>query len=259
MIFLGKAVFPKLEGLDIGIFRLGGPGIGNHLFTMYRGFSISKRLLVKYLIPNLMQLKLGPFLRFEDDKRIYSDLWFFDLKRIFHFGPKTLVVTSKSTNFKRLNIRHINDFKQFLIDKYQILVNPSYKFKVGVHFRTTDFIVSGTDTDTGTGLVNVRTPSEWFLRQLSALNPDASVVLFTDDKSNLELFKGVHNIEVDNSRNALEAIVNLSECEIILGSRSTFSLWAVVLGSGYFKFSPEFVWEDYFADRHVSCFQERVL
>jgi hypothetical protein len=62
---------PKFDGVDCSFFRLGGPGLGNLLFPWARAHLMQHKFGGKVLRPVWGQIKLGPILRNEPDKRSY--------------------------------------------------------------------------------------------------------------------------------------------------------------------------------------------
>lgn len=71
-----KYIYPKLSDRDVGLFRLGGAGLGNILFTYARAMVYTKKHEDCVLIwPTWPSVKLGPILRHEMDKRFYNDLF----------------------------------------------------------------------------------------------------------------------------------------------------------------------------------------
>ena len=67
--------YPLLSKYDFLLFRLHGAGLANHLFPMYRAFQKSKETNGVFLFPTMVQLKIGTFIRREQDKRIYFSLF----------------------------------------------------------------------------------------------------------------------------------------------------------------------------------------
>ena len=68
-------VFPKFsQGDHFGI-RLGGPGLGNLLFPFARAIIYSNKNNIPLINPTWPNIKVGPVLRNERDKRFYIDLF----------------------------------------------------------------------------------------------------------------------------------------------------------------------------------------
>ena len=69
-------IYPKLSEPDMNLFRLGGAGLGNILFTYARAVVYAaKNERIKIIWPTWPSIKLGPILRNEKDKRFYADLF----------------------------------------------------------------------------------------------------------------------------------------------------------------------------------------
>ena len=67
--------YPSLSKHDFLFFRLHGAGLANHLFPMYRAFQKSRQTNGIFLFPTMTQVKIGPIIRREQDKRIYFNLF----------------------------------------------------------------------------------------------------------------------------------------------------------------------------------------
>lgn len=66
-------IYPKLSEKDCMLFRLGGAGLGNILFTYARAvIYVQKHENAEMIWPTWFSFKLGPILRHESDKRFYN-------------------------------------------------------------------------------------------------------------------------------------------------------------------------------------------
>ena len=70
-----KYVYPKFDGIDLFIFRIGGSGLGNLLFPFFRALVHAKNNNLKIISPTFRSIKLGPYLRGENQKRSYNYIY----------------------------------------------------------------------------------------------------------------------------------------------------------------------------------------
>lgn len=92
-----RYLYPKLSKKDLFLFRLGGAGLGNILFTYSRAVVCSQKLPdCKFVWPTWPSLKLGTIIRNEKDKRFYNDLftnhsdYISGLKKYISYQPKSI-------------------------------------------------------------------------------------------------------------------------------------------------------------------------
>ncbi|ATE66188.1 hypothetical protein [Rhizorhabdus dicambivorans] len=242
---LHKAV---LSALDFGVVRSPGSDFGNLLFPIARSLIGQATMGGTLVYPTMRQIKIGTYLRREPDKRTYGGIvrgrsmadwriWiesmarrqvdedavaaddvtitYTGLKKFFHdlVGYEALISNWISTN---------------RIDK----AGDRMPIDIGLHIRRGDF----TENKTGSAGQSMQIPTHWyrqaFLHARDLLKIDRPrVVLFTDgDPARLASELNIENVEVDAADDALSSILNLSRARVIVGSRSTFSKWAVFLG-----------------------------
>ena len=103
------------------------------------------------------------------------------------------------------------------------------KFRIGVHLRGTDF--SNVPSDG----FSYRLPCTFFENAIVhavrlAAGRKVEISVFTDGCPLYESFSD-GRYAIDDSPDALAAILKLSDCDVIICSRSTFSLWACFLST----------------------------
>jgi hypothetical protein len=67
--------YPIYSKFNFVFFRVGGPGLGNLMFPMYRAFQAANLSNGIFVFPTFFQFKIGPLLRREKDSRSYGDLF----------------------------------------------------------------------------------------------------------------------------------------------------------------------------------------
>ncbi len=256
--------YPSLSNYDFLLFRLGGAGLANHLFPMYRAFQKSKEEGEEFLFPTLLQFKIGPIIRREKDKRIYFSLFhqrkineLLKLKVLFssnkfdeinyellnndkdgviiYNGIEDLSGSNNHYFFKSFNHEHKEEFISMLIGRSKKRerlfseLNLIKKEDICVHIRRGDFPVKGLEKDPFRQIND-----DWYLKVINHLAkefPGNKIRIFTDDIHSLsDEILSVRNVSVDASFNALHAILKMSAHGTIVASASTFSLWSAFIG-----------------------------
>lgn len=244
--------YAKLSSVDLGLFRSPGPGFGNLLFPISRALIGAQKFGGKFIYPTVRQIKVGPYLRNEPDKRTYGNL----------LRPRTALEFQDwmaSHTVKRINEEDFSGQSQGrivyeglknqfydLIDEQQYIKDfleknsrqqptDNFQYDIALHVRLGDF----SPTDTPGGGQSVRLPIEWYRtahafaqNKLGSIHP--KTVLFSDAVS-AELLETlqIKNIQIDNSANALQSMLLMTKARALIASRSTFSLWAAYLGQNY--------------------------
>lgn len=212
--------YVKLGPYDFGLFRLGGPGLGNLLFPWARSIVAADKHALLPIWPTWPQLKLGPLLRREPDSRSYSALFSrprgyvggfakarvlarlacerVDGDRLLESDPplaparrKVLAVFSGMTSrFASLAGRH-ELVRTHLLDMLSPrVVVPARRNlpRIAVHVRLGDFGPPPERADGGTGGAsrrsNTRLPMAWYVRVVRCvrahLGEDVPVTVFSD-------------------------------------------------------------------------------
>ena len=254
-------VYPKLSELDFSLFRLGGAGLGNILFTYARAAIYTQKHENCALIwPTWFSIKAGPILRHEPDKRFYNNL--FDNHSGYISGLKKtkILLTKKHIKEQDMGKRQDLDdcvvifegfencFQEIMNDSqavYQEIVrnlNPKNrdalafdgKNAICMHVRLGDFTRASWD-EVKNGKHCSAIPIEWYVQMGNALRQiignDVKIYVFSDGtdeelKSLLEL----ENVERITFGSAISDILALANSGIFVASGSSFSMWARYLG-----------------------------
>jgi hypothetical protein len=256
--------YPMLSNYDFLLFRMKGSGLANNLFPMYRAFQKSKETNGVFIFPPIVQLKIGPFIRGESDKRVYLNLFkrrsfdelmklkvLFSSKKydelssnllnkdkdgvIIYKGIEDLSGSNKYYFFKSFNQEYKEEFISMLIarskkrDRLFSELKLITKDDICFHIRRGDFPVKGLKDDPFRQISD-----EWFIKVLDYLArefPRKKIRIFTDDTTSLsnELLS-IKDVSVDSSYNAWHAILKMSAHGTIVASTSTFSLWSAFIG-----------------------------
>lgn len=267
--------FPILSRIDFLLFRIFGPGLGNLLFPVYRAFQQHKKYGGILIFPQFFQLKFGPYIRGEKDKRTYYNI--FEKRSIRELYNHLLVIFSDGINeskfelgiekysgvtvkysgindfFLSLDQAYTEEFKNYLIERmtYKNLfkneIRKINKNDICVHIRRGDYIKNQGETDNGELCYQIE--DEWYVEAVRIAKQKynlGKIRVFTDDMEiSRDLLIALHCDEVDVSRTPLHALLKMSNHGAIVASKSTFSLWSAFLGQQEVYIKKEFVIEEY--------------
>lgn len=243
---------PLLTKPDFGLFRWPGPGLGNLLFPIARAAIGRYEKGGSLVIPTMRQVKLGTFLRRERDKRTYGNiLRSRSSKEWLDWSRSKILPYSNEgdiTKYKRV-IRYEGMGRQFhdlkgcsniIFECFNdISMAPLNKignnYDIAIHIRLGDF----SDNNHNSNLQNARLSLDWYKVALEVAKEKIGKknfkgILYTDECPNYLIdILGLSNFSPEPSGNALETIFRMANADILIGSRSTFSLWAQFLGNSF--------------------------
>jgi hypothetical protein len=243
---------------------VGQGGLGDKLFPFARCAIASRRLGLKRIDPTWLSPHLGPWLRKERDKRFYAGLfrsgfgvgglrkWALlalsqridedDLPRLREFGRSPLplvVVFNKVRNF----FQDIAGDHREVLDLIMALANPrqtshlaSYvPGAIGVQVRLGDLKPLPASYKPGDRVGWVRLPLSWYVdvinRIRSCIGSEVPVHVFSDGSDEeLTPILALKNVKRCYFGSALADLLALSGCKTLVGSASSFSMWAAYLG-----------------------------
>ncbi len=245
-------------------FRLGGPGLGNLLFPWARSVAFAKRHNLHRINSTWRTVKLGPLLRGEFDKRLYSDLFTEHetggLKKflLLTFARK---IPEKMANeylenrknesspavilFKGMDRLFEPIINDHVVVKEELLKMVSSRHKeeaskfdakgISVHIRMGDFSLPPDERTLREGHWNYRLPLKWYVNVIESIRKeigyDIEVNLFSDGTDDeLKEVLGLANVHRRFFGSAIADMIALSESKLLIASASTFSMWASYLG-----------------------------
>lgn len=234
---------PILSRFDFYFFRSPGPGLGNLMFPLARSYLLAQRDESPLYIPTLFQLKLGTILRREKDLRLYWNirqprriqdlknyclLLFYRLLKLKNRYHYEIGLGNLFLDFTDNDTESLRCFFKILARRREVRIHEDIK-KIGIHLRGSDF-----SKKPGRGF-SIRLPKLYYEKAIQwakAQNPDSKIkiIAFWDG---CEDYKDLIKIcdSIDESGDALNAIISLSCCDYIVCSRSTFSLWSAFLST----------------------------
>jgi len=241
---------PVLSRPDLGILRAPGPGLGNLLFPIARAVIGQRNVGGTLVQPTLRQFKIGTFLRTERDKRTYGDIfrhrsaaewrsWLTARLSVQVCEGNAARQASTAIRYEGMArqfhdlVGHADTIAQFLTARSSLPVKQE-RFDVALHVRLGDFATA----KAGVERQNTRIPLEWYRDALAIAREQIGTgafrgVLFTDeDPMRVMEELRLEGFEPEPPGNALTLILALGKAEVLIGSRSTFSLWGRYFGTG---------------------------
>lgn len=233
-----KIYYPRLSTSDLGVVRLGGPGLANCMFFAAKAYVEANRNGGMIISPSWTKFSLGPILRRERDKRFYSRLFktygisgfskmlllaFNKIKPLFEasYGPYDM-----NGYFTELN-KHHEFVKEYFkkIEKPEtisILQNRDFDKTVAIHVRLGDYPE------------NFRVPMKWYVEmvnKIQELHPELSFMVLSDGSDDeLKELLSIKKVSREFFGNAYADMKAISRSKLLLASDSTFSAWGAFLG-----------------------------
>lgn len=233
-MFNKKYIYPCLSSQDWGWFRLSGAGLANTMFVAARAYINAKEQGLEMLSPTWRKWSIGPWLRRERDKRVYSCLFYnkgisgFRKLWILKFQKtKLLTYQGNGVHFVDLEPQHelVYEYFREITRPEAIAQVPNVeelKNCIAVHVRMGDYSA------------NWRIPIEWFkgiIENAQKLNSKSRFLIFSDGTDEeLAMLTALPNTERVFYGNAYADMVAISRCKMLVASDSTFSCWGAFLG-----------------------------
>ncbi len=252
--------------------------MGNLLFPWARAVVCHANSDGHLISPTWRNIKLGPWLRGETDKRTYGDVfkhrplvkWLQDLKikgrqlreiseheyyDIIGIGNPTLPVSEPTlVVFEGMvgyfsNISGYGDLiRSTLRQECRISVDPA-PAHIAVHVRLSDFVTAAAGANQ-TYSRNTRVDLEWYeseIQRVKELYRDLPISVYTDDREcpGIRKLASLEGASVVTPTNALVDMLKMSEAAHIVLSTSTFSLWAAFLSKATVSATFRELFDDY--------------
>jgi len=251
-----------LGGPDLGVTRIAGPGLGNMLFPWARAVIWANQEGKPMIYPTWPQVKLGPWLRRERDKRAYFEDFvpregeIVGLKKFREMIFSTWI--DEDSNVIRSGLapgrflrafRGLRDFFVPLLGHREIVRHSLMEATrielrgdaddsggIGIHVRCGDFIVAKGSEPTVPVGQHTRLSSEWYahtLHDVLGVWPSPPRIRVFSDGSTEELgeLMSIPGVERAPKKAAIGDIIDLSRCRVMIATpNSTFSMWAKFLG-----------------------------
>ena len=260
--------YPKLSSVDLGFIRSPGPGLGNLLLPISRALIGSIRHSGVFIHPTIPQLKIGPIIRREIDKRIYWSIlkarsvsqWR-DFVRVWgvrdHCGEVYAYNDDHDWTQKIPRVikyeglkKYFHDLEGFETEIYDWIskntlpetprISPP---DIVVHIRQGDF----SEYNPYTVDTCYQTPFDWYVDAIKFAKNSANIsndpVLLLTDGSHEDVARkiGLRSYVLPPvGYNALQTMLLGSKAKVLIASKSTFSMWMRFLGKSQVYWEPEF-------------------
>jgi len=216
-------------------------GVGNQLFQIAAGYAYAKKHGKKLIInpynwfagqgTNPLVYKDTIFKNFEYGNRLTRDVIGIREKR-FNYDELPFHEGSVSLSGYFQSLKYFEEYK----DEFISLLNlpevdslPRYgdNLNVAFHIRRGDYIVHAP--------IHYVCKTEYFNKLFDTFTPEDvkgnKIIVFTDSPEIvLEEFKGKEFI-IMKSESDIKELAYMSKCDIVVGSNSTFSWWAALIGN----------------------------
>ena len=241
-----KYIYPCLGNGDLGFIKINGPGLANMMLVAARAYFIHKKHNIPMLAPTWRKLSIGPYLRHEKDKRNYfglfdnygvsgiHKLWYIhhvthEEDRFEYFlrsdGEGTLRVAGLKRYFQDLDQKLTHEYF-WMIAKSKIrehVMQRDYSNTIAMHVRLGDYSA------------DQRIALDWYKqvgRAIYEVNKEAEILVFSDGTDEeLAPLLAQPNVKRATGGNALEDILAISQCRLVVASDSTFSAMGAFIGN----------------------------
>lgn len=246
--------YPSLgAGIDCRLFRLGGTGLGNLLFTWARCLVQARRYGLQRIHPTWPQLCRRPWLHSEPDKRTYHDLFHPSDDELTGLPRLARLVTGRFVSESALGgsipdgsivvFRGMEGFLQPVLAEHQLVrtellgivtgkharaLSEAFSPDIAIHVRLGDFQQGNSSEG------NHRIGLDWYigvLQNLRASLGPVQIAVFSDGTDDelapLLSIEGVRRVTFGSS---IADILALSQARVLVTSGSTFSMWSAFLG-----------------------------
>ena len=264
--------------MGIVICKIPKAGLGNQLFPLIRSHTFGYINNLPVLVYNYHQVKIGPWLRGEKNKRNYKGFFNFeknpvtaqlDRWKALH-NNKTNVVLEPAirkltgdeieSNYLFACVPHyehhfdgLQERRNVVLEIFWNLISPKVRHNldklprpcIGVHIRMGDFKKAIEGVKFGT-VGHTRSPVAYFINMINSIRKvhgkSLPVTVFTDGrKSELQQLFALENIFLSAGNNDLTDLLLLSRSEIVITSAgSTFSYWAAFISEGIIIVHPTY-------------------
>jgi hypothetical protein len=230
--------------------RLPRAGLGNRLIPWARAFAYSRKHGIRFTEPFWPQFSLGPMLRRERDKRIYSS----EFRSLYRMSD--IIRQRVYSWIGRISIDPPLDYppnknsQVYLFESYNRYFEGLAPFKSEIHERLLEVTLArwkniveqfgsidiALHVRRGDFPANWKSSSKWFSETLSSvqavLDTTPRCVVFSDAAPDaLTDLLSLPNTEYAFTGSAISDLLLMSRAKVLIGScHSSFSAWACFLG-----------------------------
>lgn len=252
--------YARLSRYDLGFVRLLGVGLANLLFPWARFIVATRRHQLTPIEPTWFQVKVGPFLRNDPDKRTYHNLFIHRAEQIsgwrkirllsslkflpeVHFweelkkdgGDRIVLFEGMAGHFGSILREHALVRKELLAitrDEHKAGLTHDFGKSISVHVRLGDFLPV---RPVGHSTTVTRTPMSWYVQTVTQirrrLGTELPVFVFSDGKDEeLRELLSLPRTRRMTFGSSIGDMLAMSRANVLIASGSTFSMWASYVG-----------------------------
>jgi hypothetical protein len=243
-------------------------GLGNMLLPWANCYLWCYDNNAKMIAPFWFKLRIGPYLRQEKDKRQYQKLFnskkyvngferLYLLTKIkvidneyFDLNKSSVLDTSIVVKFTSMECMDSLVGRQDII-KYALydMIYPEYLPKkenekfIAIHVRLGDYAKEENNSKNWLSRISI----DYYVSALKAvrinIENDLKAIVFSDGSDNeLSKLLSMENVVRSNNKEAITDLLTMADASILIGSCSTFSMWAAYLSQAptiwHFKRKP---------------------
>lgn len=256
--------FPDFDGVDVGGWRIGGPGLGNNLFPWARSAVFAHVTGAQEIRPTWAQINPRRLLRRDSDQRLYHGVPHVR-DEITGLHKYRLLVTHRSLAARTVagGLAHLGEggvvhhvgmqgFFEELLPSQELLrqrfmrlmptlTRPDLNGAIVAHVRRGDFRTSGSaaiDLEMlHRGEANIQIPDEWYGQAIAEarvlLGEKAPVLIVSDaPPEQLDGITRTTRARVASSVSPWQDLHTLLGAGVRICGASTFSDWAAFLSAG---------------------------
>lgn len=238
-----KYTFASLGKLESLGFRLGGAGLGNILFPWARAIVYAKENNLIRVQTTWKNFKVGTFIRNEQDKRMYFDLFtgsdgISGIRKflVLNFSNTVKIFTGMDNLFEPFQHQHTFVRSELfrIINPYHIKKASMFSDKsVAIHIRMGDFRNPENEEVLRKGGWNYRLPIKWYKSVIFKIREVSNMPIFIFSDGSDEDLKDI--LDLESCRrvffgSSISDMLALSNAKLLISSGSTFSMWASFLG-----------------------------
>ncbi len=249
--------FATPNGIETGLFRLGGSGLANLLFSWARCVTFSRHTGAQKVFTTWPQLKRLAWLRGDEDKRTYAKLFrplddeVHGSRKLFLLASLSKISEERSAHARPGQIVTFRGLRNYFIDfssesrflrkrLIESAAEPQLRKRVtgpntplfAVHVRMGD---ARPFSQTVASAGNMKLPLQWYVAIVKHLRrvmgESISFAVSSDGNVNdLAPLLSLPDVRLFARGDALSDLLRLGDAVALIGSCSTFSQWGAFLG-----------------------------
>ena len=237
-----RYVYPKFDGLDLILFRIGGSGLGNLFYVFFQALVFAKQNNLRVISPTFYSFKYK--LLFKKQNRSYRYHYPNSVNGLLRFWLLTRNYTGKKNKIQTFegfgnHFESLYGYEDYLKNEIKSLIKldkPNFYLKynnhICCHIRLGDF----SSYNKNNFNYNMRLPLKWYIAVINYLRKDyenLNVYIFSDgNKSELKDLLNLKNVYLETSSEPVLDMLKLGSGKYLICSNSSFSCWGSFFSNG---------------------------